>query len=255
MVILLVHGLGRTPLSLFGLAAALRRAPHPVLRLLCRARGRRADRPAAHRRPARPGPVRSAGGAGRSLARRAARPAGPARRAGTTGAAFRAPRLAGGAGAGGPAGVAVGPAVPPVRARVWPVPDVARGVRGAARTGRAVYRYCGHGRPARAVESVRGRAERRTGRGGRDANRESRTGVGRCTSHGHHGRGCRPDPNLGYHVWGVHSFSSPLGTSVMPTTAKNVLGGPLQTCSTKPLTGFYRDGCCNTKGCTRSVAR
>jgi uncharacterized protein (DUF2237 family) len=29
-------------------------------------------------------------------------------------------------------------------------------------------------------------------------------------------------------------------------TAKNVLGGPLQTCSTQPLTGFYRDGCCNT---------
>ena len=32
----------------------------------------------------------------------------------------------------------------------------------------------------------------------------------------------------------------------MPSTAKNVLGGPLQTCSTKPLTGFYRDGCCST---------
>jgi uncharacterized protein len=32
----------------------------------------------------------------------------------------------------------------------------------------------------------------------------------------------------------------------MPSTAKNVLGGPLQTCSMKPLTGFYRDGCCNT---------
>jgi uncharacterized protein (DUF2237 family) len=31
----------------------------------------------------------------------------------------------------------------------------------------------------------------------------------------------------------------------MPS-AKNVLGGPLQSCSTKPLTGFYRDGCCNT---------
>ncbi len=30
------------------------------------------------------------------------------------------------------------------------------------------------------------------------------------------------------------------------TTAKNVLGGPLQTCSTEPMTGFYRDGCCNT---------
>ena len=28
--------------------------------------------------------------------------------------------------------------------------------------------------------------------------------------------------------------------------AKNVLGEPLQTCSVDPLTGFYRDGCCNT---------
>lgn len=27
---------------------------------------------------------------------------------------------------------------------------------------------------------------------------------------------------------------------------KNVLGEPLQTCSTAPMTGFYRDGCCNT---------
>ena len=26
----------------------------------------------------------------------------------------------------------------------------------------------------------------------------------------------------------------------------NVLGGPLEPCSTDPLTGFYRDGCCNT---------
>jgi uncharacterized protein len=30
--------------------------------------------------------------------------------------------------------------------------------------------------------------------------------------------------------------------------AKNVLGTELQTCSTDPLTGFYRDGCCNTGG-------
>jgi uncharacterized protein len=29
-------------------------------------------------------------------------------------------------------------------------------------------------------------------------------------------------------------------------SAKNVLGGPLKSCSTQPLTGFYRDGCCNT---------
>lgn len=28
--------------------------------------------------------------------------------------------------------------------------------------------------------------------------------------------------------------------------AKNVLGTDLETCSTDPLTGFYRDGCCNT---------
>ncbi|MEE2786474.1 MAG: DUF2237 domain-containing protein [Myxococcota bacterium] len=26
----------------------------------------------------------------------------------------------------------------------------------------------------------------------------------------------------------------------------NVLGQPLHTCSTDPLTGWYRDGCCNT---------
>ena len=28
--------------------------------------------------------------------------------------------------------------------------------------------------------------------------------------------------------------------------AQNVLGTELQSCSTDPLTGFYRDGCCNT---------
>jgi uncharacterized protein len=29
-------------------------------------------------------------------------------------------------------------------------------------------------------------------------------------------------------------------------TQKNVLGGDLTSCSVRPLTGFYRDGCCNT---------
>jgi len=29
-------------------------------------------------------------------------------------------------------------------------------------------------------------------------------------------------------------------------TAKNVLGTALQSCSTKPMTGFYRNGCCDT---------
>jgi|SRR5579883_1838630 len=28
--------------------------------------------------------------------------------------------------------------------------------------------------------------------------------------------------------------------------ARNVLGEPLEPCSLKPLTGFFRDGCCNT---------
>ena len=27
---------------------------------------------------------------------------------------------------------------------------------------------------------------------------------------------------------------------------RNVFGGPLQTCSTRPMTGFWRDGCCAT---------
>jgi uncharacterized protein len=30
------------------------------------------------------------------------------------------------------------------------------------------------------------------------------------------------------------------------TTPRNVLGGELEVCGTEPLTGFYRDGCCNT---------
>ena len=30
------------------------------------------------------------------------------------------------------------------------------------------------------------------------------------------------------------------------STAKNVLGEPLESCSTDPVTGYYRDGCCRT---------
>ncbi len=30
------------------------------------------------------------------------------------------------------------------------------------------------------------------------------------------------------------------------TDAKNVLGKTLETCSTSPMTGFFRDGCCET---------
>jgi uncharacterized protein (DUF2237 family) len=32
----------------------------------------------------------------------------------------------------------------------------------------------------------------------------------------------------------------------LDVSEKNVLGGELETCGTEPLTGFFRDGCCNT---------
>ena len=32
----------------------------------------------------------------------------------------------------------------------------------------------------------------------------------------------------------------------MSNTQKNVLGFDLEICSSDPVTGFYRDGCCNT---------
>ena len=32
----------------------------------------------------------------------------------------------------------------------------------------------------------------------------------------------------------------------MITDQKNVLGASLEVCGTKPMTGFFRDGCCNT---------
>jgi len=34
--------------------------------------------------------------------------------------------------------------------------------------------------------------------------------------------------------------------SIPEQSVRNVLGGPLEECGTDPLTGFYRDGCCNT---------
>jgi uncharacterized protein (DUF2237 family) len=36
-------------------------------------------------------------------------------------------------------------------------------------------------------------------------------------------------------------------------TAKNVLGGPLALCSTDPLTGWKRDGCCDTDAADRGL--
>jgi uncharacterized protein (DUF2237 family) len=31
-----------------------------------------------------------------------------------------------------------------------------------------------------------------------------------------------------------------------PSAPRNVLGDRLEVCSLKPMTGFFRDGCCNT---------
>lgn len=36
-------------------------------------------------------------------------------------------------------------------------------------------------------------------------------------------------------------------------TARNVLGGTLVPCSMDPLTGWYRDGCCNTDDADRGL--
>lgn len=33
---------------------------------------------------------------------------------------------------------------------------------------------------------------------------------------------------------------------MVETEQRNVLGGPLAECSRRPLTGFFRDGCCHT---------
>jgi len=35
-------------------------------------------------------------------------------------------------------------------------------------------------------------------------------------------------------------------TEAIPAIQLNVLGSELEPCGTEPLTGFYRDGCCNT---------
>src|SRR5262245_9494388 len=36
------------------------------------------------------------------------------------------------------------------------------------------------------------------------------------------------------------------GGHAQQAAARNVLGEPLEICSMKPMTGFYRDGCCDT---------
>ena len=38
----------------------------------------------------------------------------------------------------------------------------------------------------------------------------------------------------------------PKGFGPGPRPSRNVFGEPLQPCSTKPMTGFFRNGCCDT---------
>ena len=43
-----------------------------------------------------------------------------------------------------------------------------------------------------------------------------------------------------------HSMQLQIKLYLMSKNQKNVLGGDLELCSSNPLTGWYRDGCCNT---------
>jgi len=43
-----------------------------------------------------------------------------------------------------------------------------------------------------------------------------------------------------------HSMQPSINLYLMSKKQKNVLGGDLELCSSNPLTGWYRDGCCNT---------
>ena len=43
-----------------------------------------------------------------------------------------------------------------------------------------------------------------------------------------------------------HSMQPWINLYLMSKKQKNVLGGDLELCSSNPLTGWYRDGCCNT---------
>ena len=43
-----------------------------------------------------------------------------------------------------------------------------------------------------------------------------------------------------------HSMQLWINLYLMSKKQKNVLGGDLELCSSNPLTGWFRDGCCNT---------
>ena len=50
----------------------------------------------------------------------------------------------------------------------------------------------------------------------------------------------------GYHMNGNNSNNGKQSADKQAEVAHNVLGGELLTCSNAPLTGFYRNGCCDT---------
>jgi uncharacterized protein len=54
-----------------------------------------------------------------------------------------------------------------------------------------------------------------------------------------------PHRNQPFILRAMIRIASPNGVAKLPK-AKNVLGGKLAACSTSPMTGFFRDGCCNT---------
>jgi uncharacterized protein (DUF2237 family) len=58
-------------------------------------------------------------------------------------------------------------------------------------------------------------------------------------------RGQRPLYRKNYEAFVMIRIAKTNGVVRLPK-AKNVLGGKLQVCSRSPMTGFFRDGCCNT---------
>jgi len=48
-------------------------------------------------------------------------------------------------------------------------------------------------------------------------------------------------------------MSQPAPTHSANPLARNVLGGPLAVCSHDPMTGWFRDGCCDTDGHDRGL--
>jgi uncharacterized protein len=64
--------------------------------------------------------------------------------------------------------------------------------------------------------------------------------------HGDCGGGYRQPYRFWLNVFALMLRDDSTDPRCKPLSALNVLGEPLEICSFKPMTGFYRDGCCDT---------